>query len=550
VLSSGLGLALTPVPLIAAMLLVYGLQPRWTRLARPVALASVVVTCALLVVDAAVVAGGGRVQVSLGNQLGGVTLLLRADPTGVVIAFAATIAAGLTLLDRSRRRAEVIGVLVCLLGSVTAALAGDAITLFAGVEVANLGGLVVLAPTRGRAGRGTLAALAIEHLAALGLLAAAVELQVTQGTSAFAVLPAGALTASVAWPWAVAGAVRLLSPGIVPVRGAGLPSGTLAAVAAVPCGAAMILRLRDAAGGAALPSSAQIVLDIVGAMAALGGAAAAMRYWRSPASAGRGLCLAVAGPVLIVTGMAGAAAATAVAAGLCSLELAVACSTAWERGSLADRWLTPAAFLAAGGLPTGFGATALVLEIGAVAVLGRARLALLVVLLIAAVGAAGAATTMAWAAFRSPRRGPRALPVLAVLAVALSALAAILPGGTAATVVDLLAGGGVSRPAGAAAVLGPGGGWAGGYFLVAGLFLAIAGAAALRLSGTRLPHDAARRPAPPTVPGPLPLPLWRSLRGPVGFGLFAASRVDEWLIVQPQLPLLVGGAVLALILIH
>jgi hypothetical protein len=550
VLSSGLGLALTPVPLIAAVLLVYGLQARWTRLARPLALASALVTCALLVLDAVVVSGGGRVQVSLGNQLGGVTLLLRADPTGVVIAFAATVAAILTLLDRSRRRAEVIGVLVCLLGSVTAALAADGVTLFAGIEVANLGGLVLLAPTRGRAGRGMLAAVAIEHLAALGLLAAAVELQISQGTSAFAVLPAGALTAAVAWPWAVAGAVRLLSPAIVPVRGAGLPSGTLAAVAAVPCGAAMILRLRDAAGGAALPTSAQIVLDVLGSMAALGGAAAAMRYWRSPAVAGRGLCLAVAGPVLVVTGMAGAAAATAVAAGLCSLELAVAASTAWERVEVADRWLAPAAFLAAGGLPTGFGTTALVLELGAVAVLGRARLALLAVLLIATVGAAGAATTMAWAAFRSRSRGLSALPLVAVVAVVLSALAAALPGGTAATVVGLLAGGGVSRPAGAGAVLGPGGGWAGGYFLIAGLFLAIAGAAALRLSGIRLPHESARRPAPALVPGPLPLQLWRALRGPVSFALFVASRVDEWLIVQPQLPLLVGGTVLALILIH
>ena len=549
-LSSGLGLALTPVPLIAAMLLVYGLQPRWTRLARPVALASVVVTCALLVLDAAVVAGGGRVQVSLGNQLGGVTLLLRADPTGVVIAFAATIAAGLTLLDRSRRRAEVIGVLVCLLGSVTAAFAGDAVTLFAGVEVANLGGLVVLAPTRGRAGRGTLAALAIEHLAALGLLAAAVELQVTQGTSAFAVLPAGALTASVAWPWAVAGAVRLLSPGIVPVRGAGLPSGTLAAVAAVPCGAAMILRLRDAAGGAALPSSAQIVLDIVGAMAALGGAAAAMRYWRSPATAGRGLCLAVAGPVLIVTGMAGAAAATAVAAGLCSLELAVACSTAWERGSLADRWLTPAAFLAAGGLPTGFGATALVLEIGAVAVLGRARLALLAVLLIAAVGAAGVCdddgvgrvpitSTRPESSARARRASGRALG------------AGCDPSGRDGRHRRRPACRGRCVPPGRgrrrASVPGAAGragtsSWPGCFWpSPAQLRFAFRGAAA---------HEAARRPAPPTVPGPLPLPLWRALRGPVSFGLFAASRVDEWLIVQPQLPLLVGGAVLALILIH
>ena len=549
-LSSGLGLALTPVPLIAALLLVYVLQPGWTRLARPMALTSAVATCALLVVDAVVVSGGGRVQVSLGNQLGGVTLLLRADPAGVVIAFAATVAAVLTLLDRSRRRAEVIGVLVCLLGSVTAALAGDGVTLFAGVEVANLGGLVLLAPTRGRAGRGMLAALAVEHLAALGLLAAAVQLQISQGTSAFAVLPAGALTAAVAWPWAIAGAMRLLSPAIVPVRGAGLPSGTLAAVAAVPCGAAIILRLRDAAGGAALPTSAQIVLDILGAMAALGGAAVAMRYWRSPVLAGRGLCLAIAGPVLVVTGMSGAAAATAVAAGLFSLELAVAASTAWERVGVADRWLAPAAFLAAGGLPTGFGATALVLELGAVAVLGRARLALLAVLLIAAVGAAGAATTMAWAAFRSRPSGTRALPVLALLAVALSALTALVPGGSAATVGGLLAAGGVSRAAGAAAVLGPGGGWAGGYFLVAGLFLAIAGAAALQLSGMRLPHEGAKGPAPASVPGPLPLRTWRALRGPVSFALFAASRVDEWLIVQPQLPLLVGGTVLALLLIH
>ncbi|MBV9100559.1 MAG: hypothetical protein JOZ46_03780 [Candidatus Dormibacteraeota bacterium] len=547
--SSGLGLALTPIPLIAAAFVLYAMPERWGRLARPVALAGAGVAYALLIIDAAVVAGGGRVQVTLG-QLGGTGLALRGDPTAVVIALAAATATVLMLLDRSRRRREATALLMCLAGSVTAAFAADAVTLFAGLEGANLGGLLLLAPPRGRAGRGVIAAAAVEHLGALGLLSAAVQLQTEQGTSAFALLPTGAVTAAVAWPWAAAAVARLLSPVVVPIRGARAGSAAWAAVATIPCGAALVLRLRAAVGDAAFPTSVLVLLEVVGALAAVAGAAVAVRNWRSPTVAGRGLCIVAAAPVLALTGVGGSAAATAVAAGVCALELAVACSAAWERGSAGwSRWLAPAALLAAGGLPTGFGATAVALELGTVATLGRVGMALLTALLLAMVVAAASAAAMAWSVFRAARPGaPR--PALGIVAVLLSAVAAILPGGAASTVVSVLAGGGVSRPASAAAVLGPGGGWAGGYLLVALAVLAIGAWAARVLIRPPAERVLPTGPPAPSPAGPLPLRSWRSLHGPVGLVLAAAGAVDAWLQVQPQLPLVVGGAVLALLLVH
>jgi hypothetical protein len=45
------------------------------------------------------------------------------------------------------------------------------------------------------------------------------------------------------------------------------------------------------------------------------------------------------------------------------------------------------------------------------------------------------------------------------------------------------------------------------------------------------------------------MPL-RAIRGPIALALQAGDRVDEWLVVQPQLPLIVAGTILGLLLIH
>ncbi len=545
-LSSGLGLVLAPgLPAVAA-LLAYAMPGRLARAAQLTGLLGVAACLAVLGVDAALVAGGGRVQASLGGEIGGVALLLRSDPIGVVVATAAAVAGALALAGQRWRRHQVVGILVCLTGSVVAALAGDAVTLFAGAEVASLGTLVMLMAPRRRVGRGLLAALALEHISAVGLLAAAALLVVAQGTSAFAALPTGAVTAAVAWPWAVAGAIRIIAPGFVPARGTGVPTGAWAAVGAVPCAAAILLRLREAASGAPLPAPVLVTLAAFGGVVAIAGAAAAIRYRGSPALAGRGLAVVAAAPVVALTGFSGAA-ATGVAAGLCALELCVAASPAWERPARhGGAWLAAAALLMAGGLPLGFGTSALVLELGSVAALRRAGLALLVSLLIAAAGAAAAAVTVARTVFRTERAHVLPAP-LAAAAVLVSAVAALLPGGVATT-VNLLASGGASRPAGVAAVLGPGGGWAGGYFVVAVLFLVIAGGAALRLGGVALPAPTSRAAEPRG--GRVPVAGWRAARQPVQLLLLAGAAVDDWLLVQPQLPLLVGGSLLALLLIH
>ena len=86
-----------------------------------------------------------------------------------------------------------------------AALAGNVVMLVGGVEIAGVGTLLMTSAGRGRPGRGGLVAIGLEHLASLGLVVAAVQLLSVAGTTDFAVIPAGALGATVAGPWAAAG---------------------------------------------------------------------------------------------------------------------------------------------------------------------------------------------------------------------------------------------------------------------------------------------------------------------------------------------------------
>jgi formate hydrogenlyase subunit 3/multisubunit Na+/H+ antiporter MnhD subunit len=542
------GLALVPAPLVLAVLILYALPATARRASQLVGVAAALATIALLSLNLYLI-GGGSVEATYGTPISGVTLLTRADRPGLTLAMAASAIALLLLIDGRRTPARAAALIVCTTGAVIAALAGNAVVLFGGLELANVGTLLLLASERRRPGRGALAALIVEHAAALGLLAAVVQLQGTTGTTDFTALPAGALAAGVAVPWAIAGAARLLAPLVMPLRGSLGEATVWTAVGALPAGAAVLLRLREAADGP-LVDRAVLVLAAFGAAAVVAGVVAAAMWSAAPAFAGRALVVATAGFAIAVAGFPGGLAAAALAAGLCQLVLLAGVSIAWERRPPPGRWRVPggAALVIAAGLPLGFGTTALTFELGAAVSLGRAGAALLVVLAVGAVvaAAAGVRAAFVYVTTGTSTAQRRPSPVAAV-ALTGSLIAAAVPGAVAGSLMAALGGAGGS--AGNAVAVGAGGGWPGGYFLAA-LLLAVAGAwAVANLAGLKVAMNASLQP----VSEPhwwLPLTPWRLVRNPARRIDAAAGAVDRWLVVQPQLPLVVIAALLAVLLIH
>lgn len=563
-MSGALSLALTPAPLIIALGIAAaggGRDRAWTRWPAAVALLA---TVALLALDAVPVVGGGRILASFGQAMPGIPYLFRADSVSVTVALAAAVAALLALAGpRLLDPRHSMSLVLCVLGSVVAAVAGNAVMLFAGVELANIGTFLLLTPRGRRPGRGALAALALEHLGALGLLAAAANLQGSVGTSDFSALPGGAVTPAVAVPWALGAAIRLLAPAVVPLRTT-VTTASWAATAAVPTGALMLLRLREASGGVA-PVAGSVTLVLAGLAIAAGGAALLALRSASPSRAGRGLCLAVAGPVIALAGLPEAIAATAVAAGVAALEIAVAASVLWERRDTdgTERGLAAAALIAAGGLPLGFGATAVVLELSAAMGLGAVGLPLVLGLGFAALATAVGSVRLAGAVFR--RRGARASgsgwpPLLGLAALTAAVAGGAIPGAFAGWLNAAAGSPGTLADTGAAAVTGPAGGWPGGYFAVAAVVLGSGCLAALSLSGARLrapdtvPVAGGAAPAPsgsqPAVADALPLQVARRLRRPRRALARAVPWVDVWIAQQPQLPLIAAGGLLAVLLVR
>ena len=554
-MSGALSLALTPAPLIIALAVAAVAEGRHRTWTRWLAAAALLATIALLSLDAVPVVSGGRILASFGQAMPGISYLLRADSLSVTVGLAAAVAALLALAGpRVLDPRQSMSLVLCVLGSVVAAVAGNAVLLFAGVELANIGTFLLLTPRRRRPARGALATLAIEHLGALGLLAAAANLQASAGTSDFSALPGGAITAAVAVPWALGAAIRLLAPAVVPLRTT-VTTAAWAATAAVPTGAVMLVRLREAAGGAE-PVAGSVTLVVCGVAIAAGGALLLAVRTASPSRAGRGLCLAVAGPIVAVAGLPEAIAATAVAAGIGALEIAVAASVLWERTGphAADRGLAAAALIVAGGLPLGFGATAVLLELSAAIGLGRVGLPLLLGLGFVALATVVGAVRLAGATFRRGAAagvaGSRRAPLLGVLAVAAAAAGAIIPGAFAGWLNAAFGATGTLADTGAAAVTGPAGGWPGGYFAVAGLVLGAACVAALSLAGVPLRAPDAVPISRPAASSPIPLAAARRLRAPRRALRRALPLLDGWIAQQPQLPLIAAGGLLALLLIH
>jgi hypothetical protein len=553
-LGGGLQLALIPTPLIAAAIVVFALAPRQARMACIVAGIGLAGTIALLAVEAAFLNGSGRIETSLGTPVTGITYLLRLDLPGATLGLAAAAAGLLLLLDGERQTREVSALLVCVLGTMLAVLAGNVVMLLGGIEIAGVGTLLMTCAARGRPGRGGLVAVGIQHLATLGLLVAGVQLLTVVGTTDFAVIPAGAMGATVAGPWAAAGVVRLLSPAFVPVRGTRTPTAAWATTGAIPCGAIVLLRLREAADGP-LPESITISLAAVGGLAAVVAVVVALRRSGLPVIAGRALCVVAAAPIVALTGIAGPSAGAAVAAGICSVMLVTALTPAWERIGRGRGGTALAAYAVgvAGALPIGFGITAFILEVSATVSIGRPGAVLLAALGVSGCLGAAAAIRMAAGIATNGQGGDSrsAIPsVLATAAAAVSLIAAVVPGSIATSVLVALSSGGLTEPIGAAAIRADAGDWAGGYILVAFVIVAAGVWAFATLAGWELVNPSAPDVRLRTSVRTLGLGAVRRLRPLAVRGNAFLRQTDDWLVVQPQLMVVLGGAVALIVLVQ
>lgn len=551
-MSPGSRLIVAPSVLLGAALLAYVVPERRHRLGHLLAAAAIIAAAVLLATTAPLAFPAGSVERSLGDLAPGAPLTLRADATGLVIALLSLAAAMVALLETDRGAVEWSALLLCAAGGCICGLAGNAVLLFAGLELGNLGALLLLASSAPAGSVRGWWSFAVQHAAALGLLAAAVELTTGVGTSDLSAIPASSLTAAVAFPWALAGAVRLAAAVGLPEYGGRVPATAWASVAAAPSGLAVLLRLDQVAGGS-LPTALSVLLTTAGcALAVIGALVALGRRLDAPA-AGRALCVAAAGPVVALLGVDTPATLVAGAAAGVALVLAMACAPGWSTatGGDAGRRLRAACLASAGGLPIGVG-TATVL-LGAGTAVGEGLPRSLVGLSLAAAGlcAAAAAALAARAALAAPvADAPSRLRLDAAVALGVSLLFGIVPGLMVSIVAVRLVGsdGGISAVQ-SAAFSGPGGGWAGGYLVLAVAVAAVAAVSAGSLQGLAPPRR--ERTAVPVpvrgVAARLPRRRLEVVLDSAGRGLTTA---DHWLFAQPGLALVALAAVAAFLVLR
>lgn len=528
------------------MLAAHVLPARHRNLTRLLCAAVTVLALAALLTAASAVVAGGHLEEGLGEPVPGVAIALQADRASLAIACFAALAALVALSDRGREGSECAALMTCLLGALVCALAPNLTTLFAGLEIGNLGALLIMRSGVHRASRLALSGFAIQNLAALGLLAAAVELQLSRGTTDFASLSVAPLAVGPAVLWALAGSLRLLAP--VFSQGRGHPRNRLGgmAVVAVPGGLVALLRLLQTSDGA-LPPVVAVMLGTIGAVAALGGSVAALRGRRRPHTAGRGLCIAAGGNVIAGAALRGDDGRYAFAAAAVSLILILVSSPSWSprRNGGVGRVLAAISLAIAGGLPLGFGATTLILELDVVAAGGPPGNILLLALGPAAVLAAVSGGLAARALFTSaqPSGAGEDTGVAwgAGVGVGLSIIGGLLPGLALRLMVAPLAGTDAGMVIDAGAIRGPGGGWSGGYIALASVLVMAIVVSVLVLSGAPSP---VAEPAAPERAGTSPPSFLSGRRIPAPWlrqsGALVA-RLDTWLIGQPRLLWAVTG---------
>ncbi|HZS15546.1 MAG TPA: hypothetical protein VFC09_13190 [Candidatus Dormibacteraeota bacterium] len=554
-MTPGLRLFVAPGLLFVAALACYLLPRRMSRGARAIAMLGVGAAGGLLLSDATLILPSARVERNLGEFAPGVSLVARADPAALVICLLAAGIALLALAERRRQPLERAALLLCLAGTFVAALAGNAVLLFGGVEIANVGALLLAAGAVPRLRLRARIAFAIQSGSSIGLLVAAVSLQSSLQTSDFSAIPATAVGWGLAGPWAFTGAMRLLAPAALPGRAGRAASTAWLPIGAIPCGLLVLLRLVQVTG-TQLATGVADLLVAGGLAAALLGAARAAQAWRVPAAAGRGLAVAMAGELIALAGVGTPAALSGMAALSLALILGLAAAPAWgvggdEGSGRAAAWVRALALAAMGGLPVGYGTAAVLLGTGSVAASGFATSTVAILLGVAAVVSASAAAMSARAALSAAppsgrHRGPRAD---AVLVLGAGFLAALLPGLVQSVYVERVAdtAGPLQGAIDVATTRLPGAAWAGGYLTLASLVaLATAwSASALAERRRAAPREALPRPAaPPTLAAGIPGRTFvvrnagRATRG--------LAAIDGWLTEQPGLALVVAGAIACL----
>lgn len=555
-MTPGLRLFVAPGVLFVAALACYLLPRRMSRSARLLAMLAVAAAAALLLSDATLILPSARVERNLGDFAPGVPLVARADPASLVVCMLASGIALLALAERRRQPLERSALLLCLAGTYIAALAGNAVLLFGGIEIADVGALLLAAGASARLRLRARVAYAIQSVAGLGLLIAAVSLQESLQTSDFSAIPATAVGWGLAGPWAFTGAVRLLAPAGLPGRAGRAASTAWLPVGAVPCGLLVLLRLVQVTG-TQLATGVADLLIAGGLAAALLGAASAARSWRVPAAAGRGLAVAMAGEAVALAGAGTAAALAGMAALVLALVLGLAAAPAWGAGGdegsgSAAAWARAMALAAMGGLPAGYGTAAVLLGTGSVAAAGFPSSVVAVFLGAAAIAAAGAGAMAARAALAAQAPGGRARGPRpdAVLVLGVGVLAALLPGLAQSAFVERVASvaGSLQGAVDVATTRLPGAGWAGGYLTLALIVALLTAWSASALAG----RGGAERPE--TLPAPAPAPTIAAASMPgrtlVVRNAERATRwlgtADAWLVDQPGLALVVAGVIACL----
>lgn len=514
-MTPGLRLVLVPLPLACAALAVYALCRRRSTLATGIGAVAVAVSLALLGSLAAVV-GVGSVERSVGEIVPGIPLLLRADLSGTTIALLVLGIAGHVVLFGRQPPLAVSGLLLGAAGAVLCALGGSLVLIAAGLQTIQAGTLLVSLAATGRLQRRVVVVLGAQFLTSLGLVAAATVVLGTTGTVDLAALPAAAVSSGVAVLWIVAAATALAAPLLV----TNLSRTALgwAAAMAVAGGFAVLLRLHDVVRLLTLPTGMRAFLIALGCTAAVIAASTALTAADAEVG-GRRLCLVMSSMVLVLAGIGSDVAFASAALDVVALIVVLVAAPAWASVALPGP-VAAVAVGSAGPLPWSPTMAPAVLSVGTIAAsglptsLGALPIGLAMALAAgAAVRAGRCAWNEGWA--RANRGAPRVAssqglpprgrwphggsmrrqavsldeearrpPGMATWAtLAASVVVAILPGLVLGGVSSRIVAAPGIEAVGLAAVRGPGGGWAGGYLLVAAVLVAAVVASALVLAG-------------------------------------------------------------------
>ncbi|MEO9045435.1 MAG: hypothetical protein ABI352_10525 [Candidatus Dormibacter sp.] len=536
-MSGGLRLALVvAAPLLGAILAheLRGVR----RAALIIATLSVVATAALVVSVISGVSGGGALEHSFGTAIPGVDLTTRADSASLATMLLACLAALLAIPRLRGHGDRLCGLLLCLAGTAAVACAGTLVLVAAGVEVIAAGTLLL----RGRRGNGLRSVVLLAALlgaSGLALVAAAAQLVAEAGSSDLASVPAGAIGGALAVPWALGG-VGLLVSMALPGDPAS-PARDWAAVGALPAGFLVLLRLQQTAGGQP-PAVAALALGAIGAVVAAAAAVSALRAG-TLAPGARAAVAVLTGLLISLFGYSGTVSGTASAGLFLGLEIALLAAPSWSRRPTA--WSAASTALLA--MPGGATFAVVAVGLGPVAQRGVAafpQLAVLTMVIAAAAIAGARALARAPLSWRPPVPG-------AVLAALAGLAGGLIPGFALHQVAAALAPGSAPADLDAGALQVVGAGFAGGYFAVAAAILLVAAAAATVVAAA----ESTAAIAPAVQPAGLPrlgllLAARRRSLPPTRRLARGLHALDRWLEAQPQLPLLIGAAALAVLLFH